>query len=844
MFENFTDRVRRIINLALEEARRLGHDYVSTEHMLLGIIKEGSGVAANALENLLQARNLTFEDVKVRVESMSGEGSERAPKNDLPFTIRAQNVLKYAVEESDMMGVSYVGTEHLLLALLREKAGIASQALTSLGLTLAIVKKEILEFTKQDETSKANNDGWDGMVHAGEDEDEDDDKQSKGSALAAFGRDLTKLAKQKKLDPCVGRDRELKRLKQILVRRTKNNAVLLGEAGVGKTAIIEGFAQQVADGNVPDILKNKRVIMLDLTSLVAGTKYRGQFEERIKAVMKEATKANNVILFIDELHTIVGAGSAEGTLDASNVLKPALARGEMQVVGATTLDEYRKYIEKDKALDRRFQGIKVEEPSQDDCVQILKGLRPRYEEHHKVKITDEALEAAVKLSVRYMSGRMLPDKAIDVIDEAGSKLRLAAKPVAEMEEVAGLESLVKELEKERDEAAKLSASKARKHQDKIDKLKKSIKAIRSSASANAEEEADHGVVDEACVRDVISTMTGIPISSADKDERKKLKTIEESLHKRVVGQNDAITTVSKAIKRSRVGLNDPNRPISNFLFLGPTGVGKTLLARAIAGFLFDDENAVIKIDMSEFMEKHTVSRLIGAPPGYVGYEEAGKLTEAVRRKPYSVVLLDEIEKAHPDVFNILLQIMDDGKLTDSRGVTVDFKNTIVIMTSNVGSDAIKNNKRLGFGGTRNTEAEYQDMKSKLTTELEQTFKPEFIGRIDEIIVFKSLSREEINAIVGITVSELSKKLADKEITIELSPEVTDMLAEKGYDQNSLGARPLRKVFRKTIEDPLSEKMLDDELPRGSHVIITKDADGNVAFDVKVKKKKERETVAR
>ncbi len=837
MFDNFTDRTRRIISLAKDEARRLGHDYVSTEHLLLGIIKEGSGVAANALENLLQRLNLTYEDIKTMVEGLASKGSERAPKGDLPFTPRAQNVFKFAVEEADVLGVPFVGTEHLLLALLRESEGIAAQALVRLGITFVNVKKEVMEFIKPEDTSKVISQ----LETAGS--EEDDTKSGKKGALEQFGRDLTKLAKQGKLDPCVGREKEIQRLKQVLVRRTKNNAVLIGEAGVGKTAIIEGFAQMIADGNAPDILKNKRVVMLDLTSLVAGTKYRGQFEERIKQVMKEATKANNVILFIDEIHTIVGAGSAEGTLDASNVLKPALARGEMQVVGATTLDEYRKYIEKDKALERRFQSVKVEEPSKEDSVQILKGLRSRYEDHHKVRITDEAIEAAVKLTARYMSGRMLPDKAIDVMDEAGARLRLSTpKPSAE---VADLESLLETLEKEREEVlastkTARSTEKAKKHNEKIDKLKKSIKAIKSSLPSGP---GSHGVIDEAVIREVISSMTGIPLSEADKDERKKLKLMEQALHGRVIGQHDAVTCVSKAIRRSRAGLNDPRRPIANFLFLGPTGVGKTLLARAIAGFLFNDEDAVIKIDMSEYMEKHSVSRLIGAPPGYVGYEEAGKLTEAVRRKPYSVVLLDEIEKAHPDVFNILLQIMDDGKLTDSRGVTVDFRNTIVVMTSNVGSDAIKNNKRLGFG-IKNADSEYTDMKSKLTAELEQTFRPEFIGRIDETIVFKSLTHDELHQIVGLAVKDLSKRLSDKGTTIEIAPEVVEMLAEKGYDQNSLGARPLRRVFQQKIEDPLSEKMLDDELPDGSHIVISLAEDGSLAFSIVQTKKKEREAAVR
>jgi ATP-dependent Clp protease ATP-binding subunit ClpC len=829
IFNNFTDRARRILRIAKEEAERLGHDYMGTEHLLLALIKENTGVAANCLENLLEDKGLKHEDLHKEVEKLAERAADYSADKDLPFTPRALNVLKLSVDEAAALGASYVGTEHILLSLLRDQGGIAAQALSALGIGYSDVLGEIKEFADPGTTGELMNT----FQAAGTEEEEKPASSKKGAtALDAYGRDLTRLAKDKKLDPCVGRQKEIKRIKQILVRRTKNNAVLIGEAGVGKTAIVEGFAQLVADGNVPDILKNKRVVMLDLAAMVAGTKYRGQFEERMKAIMTEATKAKNVVLFIDELHTMVGAGGAEGSLDASNILKPALARGEIQCIGATTLDEYRKYIEKDAALERRFQTITVEEPSEAEAVEILKGLRPRYEEHHKAQFTDGAIDAAVKLSARYMPGRQLPDKAIDVLDEAGSKQRLEVPGGAA--EIDELEALLAKLEKDKQQAVKKQDfDKAKECKDRVDKLKASIIKIKNSMVPAGK--YPFGAVTENTIREVVESMTGIPVKQPGTDDNKRLKGMEAGIRERVVGQSEAISAVCRAVRRSRAGLKDPKRPAASFMFLGPTGVGKTLVAKALSQFLFQDEDSLVRIDMSEYMEKHAVSRLVGAPPGYVGYEEGGQLTEKVRRKPYCVVLLDEIEKAHPEVFNILLQVLEDGRLTDSIGRTVDFRNTIIIMTSNVGSSAVKNRERLGFGAKKSAEEDYEEMKSKLNSELEEAFRPEFLARLDDTIVFKPLTREEIDLVVDLEIAAVGKRLADRGISLSISTEVRTMLADKGYDQNKLGARPLRRAVERAIEDPLSELLLDGELTDNCNVTALL-KDGKVEFTVRKKKK--------
>src|SRR4051794_38909446 len=717
MYERFTDRARKVMQLANQEAQRFNHEYIGTEHVLLGLIKEGSGVAANVLKNL----EVDLRKIRLEVEKLVQSGPDMVTMGKLPQTPRAKKVIEYSMEEARNLNHNYVGTEHILLGLLREQEGVAAQVLMNLGLKLEEVREEVLNLLGHGiEGSEGSERGGSERAGSGGSGESPKSSKSKTPALDSFGRDLTELARQGKLDPVIGREKEIERAIQILSRRTKNNPVLLGEAGVGKTAIVEGFAQRVVEGNEPELLADRRIVVLDLAMMVAGTKYRGQFEERIKAVMNEVRRAKNTILFIDELHTLVGAGGAEGAIDASNVLKPALARGEIQCIGATTLDEYRKYIEKDSALDRRFQQIIVNPPSKDEAVEILRGLRDRYEAHHRVQIRDEALEQAVELSDRYISGRCLPDKAIDVIDEAGARVRL--KAMTRPPDLKEIDSQVEQLNQEKEAAvAEQDFEKAAHLRDQADKLKKS-KEQKQREWREKSKEID-GVVDEEVVREVVGKMTGVPLTKINKDETARLMTMEDELHKAVVSQHEAIQAIAKAVRKSRSGLKDPKRPIGSFIFAGPTGVGKTLLAKKLAAFMFGDENALVQLDMSEYMEKHNVSRLVGAPPGYVGYEEGGQLTEKIRRRPYSVVLLDEIEKAHPDVWNMLLQIMEEGRLTDNVGRVVDFKNTILIMTTNMGAEEISGRTEMGYhtGIERNEEASYQEMQRKLRGVMEKNF---------------------------------------------------------------------------------------------------------------------------
>lgn len=801
MFEKFTDRARKVINLARQEAERLGHEFIGTEHILLGLVKEGSGVAANVLENL----DIDLEKIRIEIEKyVSSPGEVVSASSSLPFTPKAKKVLELAMEEARQLEHNYIGTEHLLLGILRENEGMAAQVLLNLGVKLEDVRAEVMELL--------------GAEHGAETKQAEAPAKSSENAtpaLDSFGRDLTQLAREGKLDPVIGREKEIMRVLQILSRRTKNNPVLLGEAGVGKTAIVEGLAQDIVNGNVPEPLRDKRIVVLDLAMMVAGTKYRGQFEERIKAVMNEVRRTRNVILFIDELHTLVGAGGAEGSIDASNVLKPALARGEVQCIGATTLDEYRKYIEKDSALERRFQSIIVNPPTREETVAILKGLRDRYEAHHRCRITDEAIEAAVKLSDRYISGRFLPDKAIDVIDESGSRVRLAS--LTAPPNLKELERTVARLEGEKNEAvASQEFEKAAELRDQAEKLKLQIKRIQEEWRDRSKE--IEGIVDADVVAETVSKMTGIPVARLEAKETERLLHMEEELHKRVVSQEEAISAVARAVRRSRAGMKDPRRPVGSFLFLGPTGVGKTLLARALAEFMFGEADALIQIDMSEYMEKHAVSRLVGAPPGYVGYEEGGQLTEKVRRRPYSVVLIDEIEKAHADIFNILLQIMEEGVLTDSYGRKVDFRNTILVMTSNVGAELIKNQGNLGFG-KRNAETTYERLKKSLTEAIEREFRPEFVNRLDEIIIFKYLEREDLEKIVHLEIAGVVKRLQEHAMTLTLTPEAMAFLIEKGTNQD-FGARPLRRAVEKYVEDPIAEEILRGRFKTGDHIFVT------------------------
>src|SRR5438876_8065289 len=788
MFERFTDRARKVMALANQEAQRFNHEYIGTEHILLGLVKEGSGVGANVLKNL----DVDLRKVRLEVEKLVKSGPDMVTMGKLPQTPRAKKVIEYAIEEARNLNHNYVGTEHLLLGLLREHDGVAAQVLMNLGLKLEEVREEVLN-----------------LLGAGVESEEPQaqEKQaskgkSKTPALDSFGRDLTELAREGQLDPVIGRKDEIERVIQILCRRQNNNPELLGEAGVGKTAIVEGLAQRIIAGDVPEILHDKRLVVLDLAMMVAGTKYRGQFEERIKAVMNEVRRAKNVILFIDELHTLVGAGGAEGAIDASNVLKPALSRGEIQCIGATTFDEYRKYIEKDAALARRFQPIHVEPPTKDDTVEILKGLRDRYEAHHRVQITDAALESAVEMSDRYITGRCLPDKAIDVLDEAGARIRL--RSMTKPPNLAEIEEQIERLSIQKDEAVKNAEyEEAAKLRDQAEALRAKKEEMQRAWREKAKE--IDGVVDEEVIAEVVSKMTGVPLTRLEKEEAQRLLELENELHKRVVSQDEAIKAIAKTIRRARSGLKDPHRPMGSFLFLGPSGVGKTLLSKALAEFMFGDEDAMIMIDMSEYMEKHNVSRLIGAPPGYVGYEEGGQLTERIRRRPYSVVLLDEVEKAHPDVFNMLLQIMEEGRLTDNVGRTVDFKNTILIMTTNIGAEQITGKAGFGFM-KKDDQTTYEKMKETLKQEMERNFRPEFLNRVDDIIVFRSLTKLDLRNIIDIELGKVMKRLKEKNLALMLTEEAKDLLIDRGSSLE-FGARPLRRAIEHMLENPLAEELL-------------------------------------
>jgi len=809
MFERFTDRARKVMALANQEAQRLNHEYIGTEHILLGLVKEGSGVGATVLKQL----DVDLRKVRMEVEKLVKSGPETVTMGKLPHTPRAKKVIEYAIEEARSLNHNYVGTEHLLLGLLREQDGVAAQVLMNLGLKLEEVREEVLN-----------------LLGAGGGSDESSargDKaqaKSKTPALDSFGRDLTELAREDQLDPVIGRLAEIERVIQVLCRRTKNNPVLLGEAGVGKTAIVEGLAQKIVSNDVPELLHDKRIVVLDLAMMVAGTKYRGQFEERIKAVMNEVRRAKNVILFIDELHTLVGAGGAEGAIDASNVLKPALARGEIQCIGATTLDEYRKYIEKDGALERRFQQIIVEPPSTSETLDILKGLRDRYEAHHRVQITDEALQSAVELSNRYITGRCLPDKAIDVIDESGARVRL--KSMTKPPDLTQIEEEIERVEIEKAEAVKnADYERAAELRDKCEALKREKEENERNWRRNAKE-AD-GIVDEEVIAEVVSRMTGVPLTRLEKEEAQRLLELETELHKTVVSQDEAISAVSRSVRRSRSGLKDPRRPMGVFVFVGPSGVGKTLLAKSLAEFMFGTADALVQLDMSEYMEKHNVSRLIGAPPGYVGYEEGGQLTERIRRRPYAVILLDEIEKAHHDVFNMLLQIMEEGRLTDSFGRHVDFRNTILIMTSNIGAELIKEGGQFGFA-KRTAEASYEKMKTSLTKEVEKHFRPEFLNRVDDIIVFKSLTRADLTHIVEIEMAKVQTRMSEHGLELQLTPEAKEFLIDKGYNPD-FGARPLRRAIEQNVEDHLAEKILRGEFRGIKQVKITV-KDGRLQFE--------------
>jgi len=806
--------------LANQEAQRFNHEYIGTEHILLGLVKEGSGVGANVLKNL----DVDLRKVRLEVERLVKAGPEMVTMGKLPQTPRAKKVIEYAIEEARNLNHNYVGTEHLLLGLLREHDGVAAQVLRNLGLKLDEVREEVLNLLGAGAESDSEPAGA-GVGGAAGPQGEGRRGKSRTPALDSFGRDLTELAKEGALDPVIGRTGEIERVVQVLCRRTKNNPVLLGEAGVGKTAIVEGLAQRIISDEVPEILHNRRIVVLDLAMMVAGTKYRGQFEERIKAVMNEVRRAKNVVLFIDELHTLVGAGGAEGAIDASNVLKPALARGEIQCIGATTFDEYRKYIEKDAALARRFQAITVDPPSNEQTVEIIKGLRDRYEQHHRVNITDDAVKAAVELSSRYITGRVQPDKSIDVIDEAGARVRI--KSMAKPPDLADIEAEIERLSVEKDEAVKgADYERAAELRDQVEQHKKKKEEIQRAWREKANE--IDGTVDEEVIAEVVAKMTGVPLQQLESEEAERLLKLEQQLHKRVISQEEAIKAISKAIRRARAGLKDPKRPMGSFIFVGPSGVGKTLLSKALAEFMFGDEDALIHLDMSEYMEKHNVSRLVGAPPGYVGYEEGGQLTERIRRRPYAVILLDEVEKAHPDVFNMLLQIMEEGRLTDSFGRNVDFRNTILIMTSNIGADLIKGGGGFGFQ-KRSEGVDYDNIKTILMKEIERFFRPEFINRLDDVIVFRPLTRDDLVEIVEYEVGKVSERLAGRGLKLVLDQKAKDFLIDKGYNPD-FGARPLRRAIGNYIEDPLSEMLLGGEVGDDNVIDVTrKDEAENLFF---------------
>jgi ATP-dependent Clp protease ATP-binding subunit ClpC len=810
VFERFTERARQVVVLAQDEARALKHNYIGTEHILLGLLREEEGLAARVLESL----DITVEEVRAQVARIVGQGDE-VTSGQIPFTPRAKKVLELALREALSLGHNYIGTEHILLGLVRENEGVAARILLDFDADAEKIRNEIIRML--------SGPGRRGQAQGGP----AGEKSKSSKLLDQFGRNLTKLAAEGKLDPVVGRQTEIERVMQILSRRTKNNPVLIGEPGVGKTAVVEGLAARISTNQVPDILKNKQIYTLDLAALVAGSKYRGEFEERLKKVMKEITQRGDIILFIDELHNLVGAGAAEGAIDAASILKPALARGELQTIGATTLDEYRKYLERDAALERRFQQIRVEEPSTDDTVQILRGLRDRYEAHHRCKITDDALVAAATLADRYIQDRQLPDKAIDLIDEAASRMRI--KTMSAPPRYRELEEEIERVRKDKEDAIENQEfEKAASLRDKERKLTQ--KKREQEEKWRNQEPSEQPQIGEDEIADIVSMWTGIPVFKLTEAESQKLIRMEEELHKRVIGQDAAIVAVSKAIRRARAGIKDPKRPTGSFIFLGPSGVGKTELARTLAEFLFGDEEAMIQIDMSEYMEKHAVSRLVGSPPGYIGYDEGGQLTESVRRKPYSVVLFDEIEKAHPDVFNILLQILEDGKLTDSQGRKVDFRNVIVIMTSNIGSTSISKNQALGFNLSDEQGLSYEDMKGRVMGDLKKAFRPELLNRIDEIIVFPKLSKAEILQIVDLMLNRLRVQMAEHEVTIELSPEAKDMLVEKGYDP-AMGARPLRRAIQRLIEDPLADFVLGRSLEPGSTIVVKRANEEEVDIEV-------------
>ena len=794
MFNRFTQRAQKVLQLAQEEAIRMKHESIGTEHILLGLIREGGGIAAKALE----AINVSFETIELGVEKLVGSGTKDVGPI-VHYTPRAKKVIELSVDESRKLGHSYIGTEHILLALIREGEGVAARVLSNAGVSLNKARQQVLQLLGNNDTSI----GGQGTSNS-----------AATPTLDSLARDLTEVAREGLLDPVIGRSKEITRVIEVLARRTKNNPVLIGEPGVGKTAIAEGLAQQVINNEVPEILRDKRVMTLDMGTVVAGTKYRGEFEDRMKKVMEEIRQAGNIILFIDELHTLIGAGGAEGAIDASNILKPSLARGELQCIGATTLDEYRKYIEKDAALERRFQPIQVDEPTVDETIQILHGLRDRYEAHHRVKITDEAIDAAAKMSDRYISDRFLPDKAIDLIDEAGSKVRLRSYKIPP--NLKEIESQLEAIRSEKNAAVQSQEfEKAASFRDKEQKTKEELETTKTAWKEKQGKTESKVTVED--IAEVVAMWTGIPVSKIAETESAKLLNMEEMLHERVIGQAEAVTAISRAIRRARAGLKDPKRPIGSFIFLGPTGVGKTELARALAEVMFGDEDAMIRVDMSEYMEKHSTSRIVGSPPGYVGYEEGGQLTEKVRRKPYSVILLDEIEKAHPDVFNILLQVLEDGRLTDSKGRTVDFRNTVVIMTSNVGAQALRTNRYVGFN-LQDTNRDYEGMKSAMLEELKKAFRPEFLNRVDEMIVFHSLEKEHLRKIVTLMAEELSKRLVEQDILLELTDEAKTKITEIGYDPE-YGARPLRRAIQKHIEDRLSEELLKGTVLTGGKVVV-------------------------
>ena len=805
MFERFTDRARRVVVLAQEEARMLNHNYIGTEHILLGLIHEGEGVAAKALESL----GISLEAVRQQVEEIIGQG-QQAPSGHIPFTPRAKKVLELSLREALQLGHNYIGTEHILLGLIREGEGVAAQVLVKLGADLNRVRQQVIQLLS----------GYQGKEPAAAGGPAEG-TPSTSLVLDQFGRNLTQAAREGKLDPVIGREKEIERVMQVLSRRTKNNPVLIGEPGVGKTAVVEGLSHMIVKGEVPETLKDKQLYTLDLGALVAGSRYRGDFEERLKKVLKEIRTRGDIILFIDEMHTLVGAGAAEGAIDAASILKPMLARGELQTIGATTLDEYRKYVEKDAALERRFQPIQVNEPSLAHTIEILKGLRDRYESHHRVSITDAALVAAATLADRYVSDRFLPDKAIDLIDEAGSRLRI--RRMTAPPDLREFDERIADVRREKESAIDAQDF------EKAASLRDNEKTLLAEKATREREwkAGDLDVVaevDEDLVAEVLAASTGIPVFKLTEEESARLLRMEDELHKRVIGQEQAIKSLSQAIRRTRAGLKDPKRPGGSFIFAGPSGVGKTELSKTLAEFLFGDEDALISLDMSEYSEKHTVSRLFGSPPGYVGYEEGGQLTEKVRRKPFSVVLFDEVEKAHPDIFNSLLQILEDGRLTDSQGRVVDFKNTVIIMTTNLGTRDIAKGQNLGFSNSEDTKSSYERMKTKVNDELKQHFRPEFLNRVDDIVVFHQLTQDEIVTIVDLMVAKLDQRLKDKDMGIELTRTAKDLLAERGYDP-VLGARPLRRTIQREIEDALSEKILFGELRPGSIVVVDVEGEG-------------------